>query len=114
MLGRAKLDNTLLTCDQSNFNQITARCRNRTLVTVVRDTSTTTVPPARRKSKQFINSCSVHLAASFGYSAVWKADGSPDPSDLAWQNICCMSFLLLTWLKIMKIMFSLREIQHES
>ena len=46
MLGRVKLDNTLLTCDQGNFNQITARGRNRTLVTVVRDTSTTTVPPA--------------------------------------------------------------------
>ena len=46
MLGRVKLDNTLLTCDKGNFNQITARCRNRTLVTVVRDTCTTTVPPA--------------------------------------------------------------------
>ena len=29
-----------------NFNQITARGRNRTLVTAVRDTCTTTVPPA--------------------------------------------------------------------
>ena len=38
MLGRDKLDSTLLTCDQGNFNQITARSRNRTLVTVVRDT----------------------------------------------------------------------------
>ena len=46
MLGRVKLNNTLLTCDQGNFNQITARGRNRTLVTVVRDTCTTTVPPA--------------------------------------------------------------------
>ena len=45
MLGRDKLDNPLLTCDQSNFNQITARSRDRTLVTVVRDTCTTTVPP---------------------------------------------------------------------
>ena len=36
MLGRVKLDNTLLTCDQGNFNQITARSRNRALVTVVR------------------------------------------------------------------------------
>ena len=43
--GRVKLDNTLLTCDQGNFNQITARSRNRTLVTVVRDMCTTTVPP---------------------------------------------------------------------
>ena len=31
MLGRDKLDNTLLTCGQGNFNQITARRRNRTL-----------------------------------------------------------------------------------
>ena len=43
MLGRVKLDNTLLTCDHGNFNQITARSRNRTLVTVVRDTCTTIV-----------------------------------------------------------------------
>ena len=33
MFGRVKLDNTVLTCDQSNFNPITAWCRNRTLVT---------------------------------------------------------------------------------
>ena len=46
MFGRVKLDNTLLTCDQDNFNQITAQSRNRTLVTVVRDMYTTTVPPA--------------------------------------------------------------------
>ena len=46
MLGRVKLDITLLTCDQGNFNQISARSRNRTLVTVVRGTCTTTVPPA--------------------------------------------------------------------
>ena len=45
MLGRDKLDNTLLTCDQGNFNQIIPRSRNRTLITVVRDTCTTTVPP---------------------------------------------------------------------
>ena len=45
MLGGDKLDNTLLTCDQGNFNQITARNRNRTLITVVRDMCTTTVPP---------------------------------------------------------------------
>ena len=44
MLGRVKLDNTLLTCDQGNFNRITARSRNWTLVTTVRDTCTTTVP----------------------------------------------------------------------
>ena len=46
MLGGVKLDNTLLTCDQSNFNQITARSMNQTLLTVVRDMCTTTVPPA--------------------------------------------------------------------
>ena len=45
MHGRVKLGNTLLTCDQGNFNQITARSWNQTLVTVVRDTCTTTVPP---------------------------------------------------------------------
>ena len=44
-LGRVKLDNTLLTCDEGNFNQITARSRNRTLVTVVRGTCSTTVSP---------------------------------------------------------------------
>ena len=43
--GGVKLDNTLPTCDQGNFNQITTRSRNRTLVTVVRDTCTTTVTP---------------------------------------------------------------------
>ena len=46
MLGRVKLDNTLLTCDKGNFHQITARTRNRSLVTVVRNKCTTTVPPA--------------------------------------------------------------------
>ena len=44
-LGRVKLDNTLLTCDEGNFNQITARSRNRTLGTVVRGTCSTTVSP---------------------------------------------------------------------
>ena len=44
MLGGVKLDNTLLTCDKGNFNQITAWSRNRTLVTVVRDMCTTTGP----------------------------------------------------------------------
>ena len=34
-LGKVKLDNTLFTCDQGNFNQITARSRNRTLVTML-------------------------------------------------------------------------------
>ena len=46
MFGRVKLDNTLLTCDKDNFNQVTARSRKRTLVTVVRDMCTTTVSPA--------------------------------------------------------------------
>ena len=48
MLGRAKLDNILLTFDQGKFNLITTRSRNRTIVTVVRDTCTSTVPPALR------------------------------------------------------------------
>ena len=51
MLGRVKLDNTLLTCDKSKFNQITAQSRNRTLVTVVRDTCVITVPPAPMTSQ---------------------------------------------------------------
>ena len=51
MLGRVKLGNTLLTCDQGNFNQITACSRNRTLVTVVRDTCTITVPLATMLSQ---------------------------------------------------------------
>ena len=38
MLGRVKLDNTLLTCDQGNFSQIPARSQNRTLAVEVRDT----------------------------------------------------------------------------
>ena len=46
MFGRDKLDNILLTCDQGNFNQITECCRNRTPITLVKDTCTTTVPPA--------------------------------------------------------------------
>ena len=46
MLGRVKLENTLLTCDIGNFNEITARSRNQTLVTVMRDPCTTTVQPA--------------------------------------------------------------------
>ena len=36
---------TLFMCDQSNFNQIIARYRNGTLITMVRDTCTTTVQP---------------------------------------------------------------------
>ena len=46
MVSRDKLDNTLLTSNQGNFNQITAQSQNRTLVTVVRNTCTTAVPPA--------------------------------------------------------------------
>ena len=45
LLGRVKLDNTLLTCDQGNFNQMIVWSQNGTLVTVVRDRCTTTVPP---------------------------------------------------------------------
>ena len=48
MLGRVKLDNTLLTCNQGNFNQITVWSQNQTLVAVVRNTCTTTVPPAHQ------------------------------------------------------------------
>ena len=36
MLGRDKLDSTLLTYDQGNFNQITAQSRNRTLAILKR------------------------------------------------------------------------------
>ena len=43
MFGRVKLDNTLFTYDQGNFNQITAWNRSRVLATVMRDTCTTTV-----------------------------------------------------------------------
>ena len=59
MLGRVKLGNTLLTCDQGNFNQITARGRNRTLVTAVKDTCTTTVPPAPPKNKSSVTAGTV-------------------------------------------------------
>ena len=45
MLARVKLDNILLTWRQGNFNQITVRSQNRTLVTVVRDMCITTVTP---------------------------------------------------------------------
>ena len=38
--GTVKLDTTLLKRDQGNYNQITAWNRNRTFVTVVRDTCT--------------------------------------------------------------------------
>ena len=51
MLGRVKLDNTLVKCDQGNFNQITARSWNQTLVTVVRDTCTTTVREEQHAGK---------------------------------------------------------------
>ena len=47
MLNWVKLDNILLTCNQGNFNQITAQSWNWTLVTVVvRDSCTATVRPA--------------------------------------------------------------------
>ena len=54
MLGGYKLDNILFTCEQGNLNQITARSRNPTLVTVVRDTCTTTVPLAPHKETKII------------------------------------------------------------
>ena len=58
ILGRVKLDNTLLTCGQSNFNQVTAWSRNRTLVTVVGDTCATTEPPAPAARKSWTSSVS--------------------------------------------------------
>ena len=45
MLGRVKLDNTLLTCDQGNFDLTTAQSQKRSLVTDVKDMHPTTVPP---------------------------------------------------------------------
>ena len=60
MLGRVKLDNTLLACDQGNFNQITAWSRNQTLVIVVRDTYTTTVPPAPPKMDALLTSSAAY------------------------------------------------------
>ena len=53
MLGRVKLDNTLLTCDQGNFNQTTSQRRNQTVVTVVRDTCTIIEPLAPLLVLQF-------------------------------------------------------------
>ena len=50
MLGRGKLDNTFLTCDQGNCNQIAAWSRNSILLTVVRDTCTTAVPRVKSPS----------------------------------------------------------------
>ena len=54
MLGRVKLDNILLTRDQGNFSHITPWSRNRTSVTVVTDTCTTTAPPAPFYSKSLL------------------------------------------------------------
>ena len=51
MLGRVKLDNTRLTCDQGNFNHITARSRNRIQFTEVSDACDTTVPPTPHRIK---------------------------------------------------------------
>ena len=46
MLSGDKQDNTLLTCNQGNFNQTTARSWNQTLVIVVRHACAITVTPA--------------------------------------------------------------------
>ena len=54
MLGTVKLDNTLPLSDQRNVNQITAQSRNPTVVTVVRDTCATIMPPARAKKTSFV------------------------------------------------------------
>ena len=69
ILGKVKLDNTLLTCDQGNFNQITAQSQNRTLVTVMRETCTTTVPPAPPFSNIFVQT------EIFPVDEVWKNCG---------------------------------------
>ena len=64
-LGKVRLHNIYLTRDQGNFNQVTTWSRNRTLVTVVTDTCTTTVPPAPLMSPvPFTNS----LLTSFVWS----------------------------------------------
>ena len=47
MPGRVKLDNTLLTCDQGNFNQITARSRYQKLFTEVKERYASTLPTPR-------------------------------------------------------------------
>ena len=45
MFGRVKLDNTLLTCDKGNFNQITAKSQNRTPVVIHLCSSTVPLAP---------------------------------------------------------------------
>ena len=61
MLGKDKLDNTLFTCDQGYFNQITTRSRNLTLVTMVKDTFATSVPPeASQIIEDVPTSCTKH------------------------------------------------------
>ena len=60
MFGKVKLDNNLLTSDRGNFNQIIARSMNRTVVTVVRDTRTTTftmrlTPPTTIHNIEYFN-----------------------------------------------------------
>ena len=46
MLAGVKLYNILLTCDKGRFHQITAWSQDQTLLTVMGDRYTTTVPPA--------------------------------------------------------------------
>ena len=63
ILGRVKLDNTLLVLDKGKFNQIAAQSRNQTLVTVMRDMWPTTVlpaPPLTEVKKLFMNYCILH------------------------------------------------------
>ena len=60
-----KQDNTVLTYDQGNFNQITTRSRNRTLVTIVRDTCTATVPPAPHCRQPVGNITAIHRLRVF-------------------------------------------------
>ena len=61
VLGRVKRDNTFLTCNQGNFNLITARNWNQTLVTMVRDMCTTTVPPTFLHNRVVVTNTSVPI-----------------------------------------------------
>ena len=102
MFGRVQLDNTVLTCDQCNFNQITARSRNRVLVTVVRDTCTTTVPPTSPQALPVfsrggdeVSVTKIFIQDTFKVSFEHEGDGDADhcpnvivaPVHLSWSNI---------------------------
>ena len=59
MLVGVKLDNILLTCEQGNFTQITARGCNQTLASVVRDPCT--VPPVTHCNEEIFDSIPIGL-----------------------------------------------------